>query len=385
MANQHPVIMTHGIFGWGPKEMGRYNYWGTAFIVSSPLERYESSLGPISSAHDRACELAAQIKGAPVDYGEQHSKEAGHTRYVKEYDYTGKGFVEKWDENNPIHVVAHSLGSPTVRCLQHLLGTDYWGWGSSHRWIKSITTLSGVANGSTATYFFGADEKTGLLKGVSLGTAILRMVEIYTYASGNPLEKIYDFDLYQWGFKRRPAESLEDYLVRLSKSKFMKGKDNACYTLTLQGAYEDNALWQTYPDTYYFAHITEQTFRGWFSGCYYAQADMNPGLIGTATYIGSKMFDRAPIPGPNFTSSDWWENDGLVSAYSQKYPHTNGHHPVGGEFAEDAPVSEFEPGKWYYKWERNVDHLDIAPFPQTTLIGWQKRFYTNLFERLAAL
>jgi len=32
---------------------------GTAFRVPSPIPRFEANVGPLSSAHDRACDLAA--------------------------------------------------------------------------------------------------------------------------------------------------------------------------------------------------------------------------------------------------------------------------------------------------------------------------------------
>ncbi|MEP3048012.1 MAG: hypothetical protein ABJL55_19745 [Roseibium sp.] len=64
MPNQNPVVFVHGLFGFGPDELGPLNYWGRAFKVPSALNRrYEASVGPVGSAHDRACELAAQIKG----------------------------------------------------------------------------------------------------------------------------------------------------------------------------------------------------------------------------------------------------------------------------------------------------------------------------------
>jgi hypothetical protein len=155
--------------------------------------------------------------------------------------------------------------------------------------------------------------------------------------------------------------------------------------LTLQGAYANNAVWQTYPSTYYFSHITEQTTRGWFSGRQYPDPGMNPAMLPLAAYIGQKEFERPPIPVNRFDSSDWWENDGAVPVYSQLYPHISGDHPVGGEFHQDTPIDFFQKGKWYYCWERDVDHLDICASPQLDQIGWQRRFYVALFERLAAL
>ncbi len=383
MTNENPVVLVHGLFGFGPKELGPLNYWGSAFKVPSPLQRHEASVGPMSSAHDRACELAAQIRGARVDYGAQHAKQEGHERYG--YDFTGNGFVPEWSDSKPVHLVGHSLGSPTIRCLQHLLETDYWGWGSNHRWVSSLSTISGVSNGSTLTYYFGADEQTGLIKKASLGTALLLMIEVYMYATRAVQDLIYNFDLDHWGFARQPGESLLDYLQRVSQSKFFKGKDNACYTLTLQGAQADNAVWKTYPDTYYFSYITEQTNRGLLSGVYYPDPRMNPALLPLATYIGQKEFKRPPLPGVGFQDSEWWENDGAVSTYSQHYPRISGDHPVGGEFTDATPREHFQQGKWYYQWARGVDHLDVCISPELTQIGWQRRFYINLFKCLAAL
>lgn len=391
MANNDPVVLVHGIFGFGPKELGKLNYWGSAFRVHSPLQRHEASVGPISSAHDRACELAAQIKGTRVDYGEQHAGQEKHERYG--YDYTTEGgwkpFVPDWSESKPIHLVGHSLGSPTIRCLQHLLEIDYWGWGSNNRWVKSISTISGVSNGSTLTYYFGADEQTGLIKKDSLGTALLVMIETYMYATHAIRENIYNFDLDHWGFERKPNELLTNYLRRVSKSNFFKGKDNACYTLTLQGAYADNTVWQTYPDTYYFSYVTEQTFPSPLTKWYYPEPYMNPAMLSLATYIGRKTFERPPIKVDYFQSADWWkewwENDGAVPTYSQLYPRISGSHPVGDKFNDHTPIDHFQKGKWYYTWERGMDHLDVCISPQLTQFGRQKRFYINLFKRLQAL
>ncbi|MCP4423194.1 MAG: hypothetical protein GY803_01745 [Chloroflexi bacterium] len=385
MPNHFPTVFVHGLLGFGPRELEslQLRYWGSAFEVDSPLPRHEASAGPLSSAHDRACELGAQIKGVQVDYGERHANEAGHNRFG--VDFSNNGFAPEWSAEYPVHLVGHSLGSPTIRCLQHLLADDYWGWGSDHRWIASISTISGVSNGSTLTYRFGADEKTGLIRPDTLGRPFLTLIEMIAAAIVGNIDDVYDFDLGHWGFVRESGESFQEYLTRLGQSPFLFGKDNAAYSLTLQGAFEDNGLWKTYPDSYYFSYVTEQTFQGALSGRYYPDLMMNVAIRPLSSYIGGKVFTKPPIPVSNFSSSEWWENDGLVPTYSQLYPHTNGRHPIGGEFNEKTSPEHFQPGKWYYKWERGMDHLDICVFPQLLQHGRQRQFYADLFKRLASL
>ncbi len=383
MPNNQPVILVHGMFGFGPKELGDLDYWGAAFKVPSPLPRFEASVGPISSAHDRACELAAQIKGARVDYGQQHADTNGHTRLGK--DYSNHGFFPAWNSERPVHLVGHSLGAPTIRCLQYLLDVDYWGWGSSRSWICSITSICGSNNGSTATYYYGADEQTGLLSRSSGITPVLHLLELYTSYTGELLDQIYDFDLDHWGYQRLQQEDLLTYLRRIAKSPFFWGKDNAIYSATLQGAFEDNGRWPTFPETYYMSIVSEQTFRIWPSGHYFPSPLMNPSLFATASFIGKKQFSKSPIPADNFNSRNWWENDGLVSTHSQIAPHTNGLHPLGGEIAKNSATTQLQKGLWYHEWAHGVDHGAICVTPRWWQHRWQRKYYRRLFLRLAGL
>jgi hypothetical protein len=211
------------------------------------------------------------------------------------------------------------------------------------------------------------------------------LIELYTTATGQALDGIYDFDLDHWGYKRLSEETLLDYLKRIAVSPFFWGSDNAFYAATLQGAYIDNGQWPTYPETYYFSTITEQTFRLYPGGRYCPSPIMNPALFTTAAYIGKKQFADPPIPAQSFTSEAWWENDGLLSTYSQIYPHTNGSHPIGGQFTKDTARSSLKPGKWYYEWARGVDHSAICISPRWWQIRWQRAYYERLFARLASL
>ncbi len=383
MTNELPVVLVHGMFGFGPGEFGQLNYWGSAFDVPSPIRRIEASVGPISSPHDRACELAAQLKGERVDYGEVHAAAQGHARIGR--DYRGEALWPKWSEKHPLHMVGHSLGASTIRALQALLAEDYWGWGSSERWIASLSAISGPLNGTTAIYYFGADLETGLLRRGGGMTPMLHLLALYTGYSGQTLDKIHDFDLDHWGFSRREGEELSTYLQRIGRSTFFWGNDNAFYSVSLQGAYRDNARWHTFPGSYYFSYVTEQTFRLRPHGYYYPAPLMNAVLQPAAWAMGRKNFAAPPIPVRAFASADWWENDGLVPAFSQQYPHTNGRHPTGGKITSSTTSSRFLAGRWHTQWERGFDHAAICIAPHFWQRGRQERFYTNLFARLAAL
>lgn len=377
MANCYPIILVHGMFGWGPSELGGFSYWGTGVHVPCELPRFSASVGPISSTHDRACELAFQIRGGRVDYGEEHAAVAGHARHGRVH----AGFHRDWSADAPVHLVGHSMGGPTVWMLQHLLHIDYFGWGSSADWIRSITCISGAMNGSTATYFLGCSERTGLLDDCTVGTFLARSIELYATATGTIFDGIYDFDLGHWDLgPRARGEDLSSYLARIARSVMFRGRDNAAYSVTVHGMREQNSLCRTHGRTHYFSHVTEQTYEGFLTGHHRPHPRMNPFIIPTAVYMGSKRFDEALYPG--FESRDWWPNDGLVSTYSQAYPRTAGSHPHAEGIAGQR---SFDPGVWYHELIEGVDHIDIVAMPQLDQIGFQKRFYRSIYERLASL
>ena len=81
-----PVVFVHGLMGWGQRAgiNAVLPYWGmttgslTSYLNSLGYETYSATVGPISSAWDRACELYAQLTGTTVDYGAAHAAAYDH-------------------------------------------------------------------------------------------------------------------------------------------------------------------------------------------------------------------------------------------------------------------------------------------------------------------
>jgi triacylglycerol lipase len=385
------IVFVHGIFGWGPTELDGLPYWGYALKVAPPrFKVHEGSCGPVSSFHDRACEVAAQIKGTKTDYGEQHSTDAKHARFSD--DYSNKAFVQNWSEENPVILVGHSAGAHTCLRLQRLLAEDYWGWGSNASWVEAVVSVSGVLNGSTLPYMLGCDKITGRLTG-PLGDFIGNGLQIFAMAAVGNIAKIYDFDLDQWIGQGHQGD-LTDICEALAKSDFAKGEDNLGFDLTLQGGLKANKASKTEPGTYYLSIVTEQTTKGWFTPHHFPDLLMNPVLAAASAYQGLVVdFDVPPIPGWGFGDlhiNRWRENDGAVSSISQRYPFTGGNHPVGGEPIFDRQA--IAKGQWYFEnaeksTGRSFDHLDIGIgcLSDPTIVEAHKTLYRNIYSLLGRL
>ena len=93
-------IFVHGLSGWGSydKAYQRMPYWGMRNgdlikqLQKEGFDCYAASVGPQSSAHDRACELYAQLSGTRTDYGKVHAQRYGHGRFGP--DFTGRALID---------------------------------------------------------------------------------------------------------------------------------------------------------------------------------------------------------------------------------------------------------------------------------------------------
>lgn len=79
-----PIVLVHGIFGFGQGRLGGLSYFGGAEKRDERV--LVPDLGSLTSVYDRARELFYYLKGGQVDYGEEHSKACGHSQFGRVYE-----------------------------------------------------------------------------------------------------------------------------------------------------------------------------------------------------------------------------------------------------------------------------------------------------------
>jgi triacylglycerol lipase len=397
------IVFVPGLFGWGPGELRGFPYWGDALqqFKETRFKTHWVKCGPISSFHDRACEVFARIEGTKINYGAKHSTAEGHAQTTSR-DFTGQGFVPDWSENNPVILIGHSAGAQTCLQLQQLLAEKFWyadfGVDSTENWIEAIICVSGVLNGSTLTYLT-CDESTGRLKRGSdfLVQSALDFIAAIRLAA-RPIHDLgRDYDLYldQWIGK---ANATSDELLVLFKNnpRFVKGEDNLAFDLSLQGCLKANQKFKTGKETYYFTLVTRATHEeGLPFGPKVKQPDRSMSFLlkGPAEYQALRP-DFAIPPIQDWGADDlmidkWRENDGAVSSISQRFPFTAGAHPLGGDGIFARKPETIEKGNWYVEDVKAVtglsfDHFD--PAVGAKLKGSEMEVaQLRLYSKLAAL
>jgi triacylglycerol lipase len=262
---KYPIVFVHGLFGWGGDEgiNRKLPYWGATtgnlmqFLNDEGFECYSGSVGPISSAWDRACELYARLTGTQVDYGAVHSARVHHRRFGRTYK---KPLFDGWDPEKKIHLIGHSFGGNTIRMLAYLLtygdadereGTDPKELsglftGGKEDWIQSIVTLCAPHNG---TFCFDALRKYKLIP--------LLQAIIYNGAGilgRTPAEgKIVDYHLEQYGMSDTPGKE-DAYPLRRARRQYMRNNDNIEYDMSAEGAQKLNKSIKISPHIYYFSY-----------------------------------------------------------------------------------------------------------------------------------
>jgi len=378
IGNDYPLVLVHGLTGWGRDEMGGIKYWGGLKDVERNLNEtghrtFTATVGPVSSNYDRAVELYYYLKGGTVDYGATHAEKYGHNRYGRTYP----GIFSQWDHQHKIHLIGHSMGGQTARTLVELLkngseeerkhylkhpeeGISPLFQGGKN-WVHSVTTIGTPHNGSTF-----ADEQriAPLIQEWILKAASLSGAKTETLA--------YDYKLDHWGLKRNLGESFLDYLDRVYHSSVWDSEDISSHDLSTWGAAAINQWVKTHPDVYYFSYTGKATYQDPFTGKAIPKLSLHPLMRNSSLFIGSyKRNSPEPV-----IDETWWPNDGIVSVISSKYPFGHPYKRYDGDI---------EKGVWnYFPVHTGWDHFDFIGIGSADNLGVKDlyRFFHELATNL---
>ncbi len=383
MLTEDPVgytyVLVHGMGGWG--EGAGINsvspYWGSftgslsGYLRSLDYKVEEATVGPFSSAWDRACELYAQLTGTRVDYGEAHSKQHKHDRYGRTYT---TALVENWGSKtqggqlHKINLVGHSFGGNTIRLLASLM--EYGAeeevkespddvsplfTGDKGEYINSVVTLCSPHNGSTLYYV------------VDHGTLVQTALGVL-YAAGSVTDAIkgglIDFQLDHFGIR-----SGEGDVLTLLNQRFSTGSDNAFYDLSPDGAAKLNGKIKTVKDICYISYAYCTTQKSVLTANQVPTLSTMAVLMPIATLIGSytDTSETATIK----IDESWLPNDGLVNVVSARCPgDETPHEYVSGE--------TIERGQWYVMPTLTGDHGTVIGMNGNKQLTHD--FYINLIK-----
>lgn len=395
---QYSYVLVHGLGGWGEGGEGINDissYWGAStgnlveYLNSQGHKVYAPSVGPVSSAWDRACELYAQLTGTTVDYGEAHSKEHNHARYGRTYDtplIEGWGTKVNGGQRVKINLIGHSFGGATVRLLTSLL--EYGSEaetsaantegevsplfeGGKGNWINSVTALCAPHNGSSLTEVLNS---VGGIVGIKDTTDMLINLCFGVAGITSPSGDFYDFKLDHFGFA---SGGYKEAVAAVTAS----GNDHAGYDLSPDGAAKLNEQIKLVEGVYYFSYSYSTTKDGTLLKGQVPVSTTLPVLYPFALAMGS--FKGTTANGISIDET-WQENDGLVSVVSARYP-TNDAFIDLTEDPKNAPETweEIETGIWYVAPTKDGDHgtvIGLNAHSDTT-----QKFYVDLFTMVDAL
>lgn len=387
--NNEPFIFIHGLNGWGGAEGidGIIPYWGATtgdlmdYLRSEGYECYSASVGPLSSAWDRACELYAQLVGTTVDYGEAHSKEHNHDRFGRTFY---QPLVRNWgelDKNGKIqqvHLIGHSFGGTTARMLVELLGNGSSQeiaatssddisplfTGGKSNWVKSVTSICTPHNSASVYYPL---ELLGLDIFVQTFSYLYAGIMGRSYFNG----RLVDFHLEQFGLTDVPGGEKADFFFKALKL-ILENRDDSCqYDLTPKGTKELNDKLDINKDVYYFSYAFSTTYE--FMDVQLPSIKTNPVIFLTSLAMGIGKFTD-PVLGTVY-DGEWLANDALVNTESAKYPLDEPH--------KDFDSQKIETGIWNVMPVEKGDHgTAIGLFADT---DETHQFYIELCEMLNAL
>ncbi|MBO4383518.1 MAG: hypothetical protein J5847_05455 [Clostridia bacterium] len=385
MKNQYPVVLLHGMFGFGQQEwtenvLPYFGLWNThirKMFEAEGIRCVSPSMGPYTSAWNRVCEVYAQLTGGTVDYGKVHSEKYGMERYGRTFEalLPEWGMPDKDGNLVKINLIGHSFGGITSRLLTELLinGSEEERAGTPENelsplfkgghenFVHSITTLAAPHNGVTCT-----ENRTGKV----MTEICIAICKLFNIVDATPLQRIYDLRLDMYGITTPPSSRKFSYKNQSPaiRKYFCENRDNIIGDLTLRGAKEVNAPVHCHENVYYFSYRGQRT---------------RPVLGGLLQIPGPHSFPILRIlgffMGINFRGmpqKDWLPNDLIINTESGTAP-------------ENEPRTDFvsndacKPGIWHVMPLEVKDHMSYLGWAETKEDF--RQFYWDIYNRVSNL
>ena len=194
-----------------------------------------------------------------------------------------------------------------------------------------------------------------------MGSFLTRAVHVHEWISPPSPYLLLDFNLDHWRFSWRDLGVWDLAKVLLGRSPIGHSTDNAAYDCTVAAMAQHNAVLKTYQGTYYRSYVTScvsgsaapggglaiasltwprqclpllrcvapQTREDPQTGRHVPSATMPMLLRPLASMVGAYVPAKPAHLAADFCSSEWWENDGIVSVVSQQHPFACGYAHAG--------------------------------------------------------
>ncbi|KAJ7786540.1 alpha beta-hydrolase, partial [Mycena metata] len=352
-----PLVIVQGFLGGGTTWLwGNFEHYLNLGTKSpKPRRTIIVSVGPVSSLHDRACELYYALRGGTgepsrMDYGTEHSETHNHSRYGRKIP---QGQYPHWSPEKPLHFLGHSIGGPTIIKLQSLIKQGHFDPGAQTRMILSINAVSSPFRGTPAVYLLGERaDAAPAVRPLSFGSMVGKGVHILSFIS--PLLPG------RWTCMA----------TALWKSDWAESRDATPFDVTFQAAdeREANGEGNLDPNTFYQSHVA----------CM---------VNGSCPLLELGRFEYSILrPPPSFLhpsmGEEHWANDGVVPIFSQWHP-LSCRVSVQLEDDDNKLTLELEPGVWYVNEEENATHLSLIPLWTGT--ERQRRFWMRLGKWLTTV
>ncbi|KAI0275048.1 alpha/beta-hydrolase [Gloeopeniophorella convolvens] len=335
-----------------------------------------ANVGPISSFHDRACELFYAIKGGRVDYGAAHASAHAHGRYGRTHE---RGIYEEWSPTRPLHFVAHSAGGPTVMKMQHLIAEGFFGDAHHPDMVLSLNAISAPFRGTQLVYYIGelTDTAPGV-RALSLGAFLGRAVHLAAYlAPLLPRTLDVHADARALSYREHSPAALARELWR---SSWGAGADVLPYDVTFRAvdAREAAGEGRAHARTYYRSYVAQTD--GAAQPLWRALLSVFAAPLEVSARLVERFEFSAVRPVPSFVTpkvalvhdgleedptlshvlgDEYRVNDSVVPVFSQWHPYDCTrtrcvHHPPAhiSELKKSARTRSIQPGIW------NVYHID---------------------------